>query len=115
MDRLPTARMTRVDTESFLSAASELLAVPSTADRPGELHRALDLVLGFVGPGFTIERFEHGVNGEFVIIGEQSGLRIVTDSKGMVTVDVRAVAVAAHGAYPWLGGWTSAARPRTPP
>lgn len=49
-----------MDTESFLAAASELLAVPSTADRPGELHRALDLVLGFVGPGFTVERFESG-------------------------------------------------------
>ena len=188
-----------MDTESFLAVASELLAVPSTADRPGELHRALDLVLGFVGPGFTVERFEsggkpsalvysgarrprfqvilnahldvvpapasqfrprredgrlyargahdmkvsalaealvfrelaaglpypvglqlvtdeevggrdgtryqleQGVSAEFVIIGEQSGLRIVTDSKGMVTVNLRAVGLAAHGAYPWLG------------
>jgi succinyl-diaminopimelate desuccinylase len=188
-----------VDTESFLAAASELLAVPSTADRPQELHRALGLVLDFVGPGFTVERFEsggkpsalvypgarrphfqiilnahldvvpapadqfrprredgrlyargahdmkvsalaealvfrelaaglpypaglqlvtdeevggrdgtryqleQGVSGEFVVIGEQSGLRIVTDSKGMVTVNLRAVGLAAHGAYPWLG------------
>ena len=188
-----------MDTESFLAAASELLAVPSTADRPEELHRALGLVLDFVGPGFTVERFEsggkpsalvysgvrrprfqiilnahldvvpapagqfrprredgrlyargahdmkvsalaealvfrelaaslpypaglqlvtdeevggrdgtrnqleQGVSGEFVVIGEQSGLRIVTDSKGMVTVNLRAVGLAAHGAYPWLG------------
>jgi succinyl-diaminopimelate desuccinylase len=188
-----------VDTESFLTAASELLAVPSTADRPAGLHRALGLVLDFVGPGFTVERFEsggkpsalvysgarrqdfriilnahldvvpaspgqfrprreggrlyargaqdmkvsalaeaqvfrelagglpypaalqlvtdeevggrdgtryqleQGVTAGFVVIGEQSGLRIVTDSKGMVTADLRAAGRGAHGAYPWLG------------
>ena len=48
-----------MDTESFLSAACGLLAVPSTADRP-DLRRALGVVLGFVGPGFTVERFESG-------------------------------------------------------
>ena len=46
-----------MDTEAFLTAARELLAVPSTYDRPDELSRALDFVLGFVGPGFTVERF----------------------------------------------------------
>jgi succinyl-diaminopimelate desuccinylase len=188
-----------VDTESFLAAASELLVVPSTADRPAELQRALGLVLDFVGPGLTVERFEsngkpsalvypyarrprfriilnahldvvpappeqfrprrvggrlyargaqdmkisalveaqvfrelaaglpypaglqlvtdeevggrdgtryqleQGVSGEFVVIGEQSGLRIVTGSKGMITADLRAVGRSAHGAYPWLG------------
>ena len=188
-----------MDTESFLSVARELLAVPSTADRPGELHRALDFVLDFVGPGFTVERFEsngkpsaliyhgarrprfqiilnahldvvpaepdqfrarrdgnrlyargaqdmkvsalveaqvfgelagrlpypialqlvtdeevggrngtlhqleQGVSGEFVIIGEHSGLRIVTESKGMITATLRAVGRSAHSAYPWLG------------
>lgn len=30
----------------------------STADRPADLHRVLDVVLGFIGPGFTVERFE---------------------------------------------------------
>jgi hypothetical protein len=49
-----------MDTERFLAAASELLAVPSTADRPGDLRRALDFVVDFVGPGFTVERFESG-------------------------------------------------------
>jgi succinyl-diaminopimelate desuccinylase len=188
-----------METESFLAAACDLLAVPSTADRPEELHRALAMVLDFVGPGFTVERFEsggkpsalvyagtgrphfrvilnghldvvpggphqfrprregtrlyargaqdmkvsalaaaqvfralapalrspvalqlvtdeevggrdgtlhqldQGVTGEFVIVGEQSGLRIVTDSKGMVTVTLRSVGRGAHGAYPWLG------------
>jgi succinyl-diaminopimelate desuccinylase len=57
-----------VELESFLPAASELLAIPSTARRPRDLHRALDFVLGYVSapaePGasgggpFTIERFE---------------------------------------------------------
>jgi succinyl-diaminopimelate desuccinylase len=47
-----------MDTERFLTTACELLAVPSTFDRPDDLSRALDLVLGFVGPGFTVERFE---------------------------------------------------------
>ncbi|MEV7964446.1 M20/M25/M40 family metallo-hydrolase [Sphaerisporangium sp. NPDC088356] len=185
--------------ESFLAVAEELLAVPSTADRPGDLHRALDLVLHFVGPGFTVERFEsngkpsalvypgtarqrfrvilnahldvvpapphqfrprcegtrlyargaqdmkvsalvealvfrelaaglpypvalqlvtdeevggrdgtrhqleQGVTGDFVIIGEGSGLRIVTDSKGMVAANLTAAGRNAHGAYPWLG------------
>ena len=42
----------------FLPLAEELLAVRSTADRPADLHRALDFVLDVVGPGFTVERFE---------------------------------------------------------
>jgi succinyl-diaminopimelate desuccinylase len=192
-----------MDTETFLTAACELLAVPSTADQPGELHRALDMVLGFAGPGFVVERFESrgkpsalvyhagpagvprrsfrvilnahldvvpaapdqfrprrdgsrlyargaqdmkvsalveaqvfgelaatlpyalalqlvtdeevggrdgtlhqiesGVGGEFVIIGEHSRLDVVTDSKGMITADLRAAGRGAHAAYPWLG------------
>jgi succinyl-diaminopimelate desuccinylase len=189
-----------METESFLAAASELLAIQSTADRQTDLNRALDFVVDFVGPGFTVERFEsggkpsallyvpaerpqqfriilnahldvvpaepaqfrphrkgdrlyargaqdmklsalveaqvfrelartvpyplalqlvtdeevggrhgtlhqikEGVSGEFVVIGESSGLRLVTDSKGMVTATLRAVGRAGHGAYPWLG------------
>jgi len=186
-----------MDTESFLATA--LLAVPSTADRPGDLHRALSFVTEFVGPGFTVERFESGdkpsallypgparprfqvilnahldvvpapaaqfrprregdrlyargaqdmkvsalveaqvfrelaaglpyplglqlvtdeevggrdgtrhqiglgVRAGFVVIGEHSGLRIVTDSKGMITATLRAAGRGAHSAYPWLG------------
>src|SRR4051812_17841199 len=41
----------------LLAKAAELIAVPSTADRPEELARALELVLDTVGPGFTVERF----------------------------------------------------------
>jgi succinyl-diaminopimelate desuccinylase len=188
-----------METESFLEAASELLSVQSTADRPGELNRALDFAVDFVGPGFTVERFEsagkpsallyaaaerprrfqvilnahldvvpaepaqfrprreggrlyargaqdmkvsalvqaqvfrelagavpyplalqlvtdeevggrngtlhqinQGVGGEFVVIGESSGLRIVADSKGMITATLRAVGRGGHSAYPWL-------------
>ncbi|GLW05673.1 peptidase M20 [Microtetraspora sp. NBRC 13810] len=185
----------------MLTAAWELLSVPSTADRPAELRRALDLVLGFVGPGFAVERFEsggkpsallyagagavrprfrvvlnahldvvpappeqfrprrdgdrlyargaqdmkvsalvqalvfrelaaglpypialqlvtdeelggrdgtlhqlgQGVRAEFAIMGEHSGLRVVTDSKGVVTAGLRAAGRGAHSAYPWLG------------
>src|SRR5215467_11950404 len=188
-----------MDAEVFLARACELLAIPSTSERPGELLRALDYVLDFVGPGFTVERFEsggkpsaliyrgrerrhfrvilnahldvvpappaqfqprreggrlyargaqdmkvsalveaqvfrelagglpyplalqlvtdeevggrdgtlhqieRGVSGEFVVIGEHSGLRIVTDSKGMVTATLRAAGRSGHSAYPWQG------------
>jgi succinyl-diaminopimelate desuccinylase len=177
--------------------AAELIAVPSTADRPEELRRALEIVLDVVGPGFTVERFtsrgkpsalvhvpgprpdfrvllnahldvvpadsyaarrdgdrlygrgaqdmkvaalvlaevfrslapslpyplglqlvtdeevggydgtahqlEGGVTGDFVVIGEQSDLRVVTESKGIAQVRLRATGAAAHAAYPWLG------------
>jgi succinyl-diaminopimelate desuccinylase len=177
--------------------AADLLAIPSTADRPADLRRALDLVLEAVGPGFTVERFdsrgkpsalvhrpgprpefrvllnahldvvpadsyaarrdgdrlygrgaqdmkvaalvladvfrtlapvlpyplglqlvtdeevggydgtahqiEAGVTAGFVVIGEQSGLRVVTDSKGILQVRLCATGTAAHAAYPWLG------------
>jgi succinyl-diaminopimelate desuccinylase len=194
-----------MDLDSFLADAVELLAVPSTADRPAELRRAVDAVVHFVGPGFVVERFssagkpsallwagahrresgvrpefrvilnghldvvpaepgqfrpriedgrlyargaqdmkvsalllaqafrelapslpyplalqlvadeevggedgtgyqlQQGVTGEFVVIGEHSGLNIVADSKGLVHATLRASGRGAHGAYPWLG------------
>jgi succinyl-diaminopimelate desuccinylase len=49
-----------VDLESFLLAACELLAIPSTAARPDDLHRALNMVLEFAGPGNMVERFDAG-------------------------------------------------------
>jgi succinyl-diaminopimelate desuccinylase len=49
-----------MDVELFLARACELLAIPSTSDRPAELRRALEFVLDFVGPGFTAERFSSG-------------------------------------------------------
>jgi succinyl-diaminopimelate desuccinylase len=188
-----------MDTEPFLASANQLLAISSVAERPGELRRALDFMLNFVGAGFTVERFEsggkpsalvyaapqrpefrvllnahldvvpapdsqfaprregdrlfargaqdmkisallaaqvfrelagrlpyplglqlvtdeevggrdgtrhqleRGVRSQFVIIGETSGLRIVTESKGIVSVTLQASGRSAHSAYQWLG------------
>jgi succinyl-diaminopimelate desuccinylase len=93
-----------MDVELFLTRACELLAIPSVSEQPGELRRALDYVLGFVGPGFTVERFESdGVRGRFVIVGETSGLDVVNESKGMLVVRLLAAGRNVHAAYPWLG------------
>ena len=188
-----------MDAELFLASACELLAIPSAGEQPGELRRALDYVLDFVGPGFTVERFEsggkpsalvypgpgrrefrvilnahldvvpalpaqfrpyrdgdrlfargaqdmklsgllaaqvfrkqaaqlpypvalqlvtdeevggrdgtchqleHGVRGDFVIVGETSGLDVVNESKEMLVVRLLAAGRNAHSAYPWLG------------
>lgn len=188
-----------MDMGSFLDVAVALLSVESTGDRPGELGRALDLVIDFIGPGFTVERFEsggkpsalvypgaerprfrvilnahldvvpapasqfrpyregerlygrgaqdmkvsalaqalafrelagrvpyplglqlvtdeesggrdgtlhqlrEGVTGQFALIGETSGLRIVTECKGIIRLRLQATGRSAHGAYPWLG------------
>jgi succinyl-diaminopimelate desuccinylase len=190
----------RMDVETFLSSACALLAIPSTCCRPAELRRALDFVLDFVGPGFTVELFEppdkppsallylgterprfrvilnahldvvpaadeqfrcrrdgnrlyargahdmkvsalvealvfrelagvlpypiglqlvtdeeiggahgtlhqlkQGVTGQFVVVGENSELRVVNESKGRVTGHLYASGRSEHGAYPWLG------------
>jgi succinyl-diaminopimelate desuccinylase len=188
--------------ETLVDAVARLIGIRSTADRPDELRRALDFVLGLAGPGpadrpFTIRRFvsrgkpsalvtagagtprvilnahldvvpgspgqftarrdghrlhgrgahdmkaaavvlatvfrevapslpypialqlvtdeevggfdgtghqvEQGVRAEFVIIGEQSGLRVVTASKGIIRVRLDTAGRPAHAAYPWLG------------
>jgi len=47
-----------MELDAFLAVAVELLAVPSTADRPEQLGRAVESVVDFVGPGFSVERFE---------------------------------------------------------
>lgn len=47
-----------MDLDAFLAVAVDLLAVPSTADRPEQLRRAVDSVVDFVGRGFSVERFE---------------------------------------------------------
>lgn len=176
-----------------------LVSIPSTAERPEDLRRALEFVLAVVGPGFTVERFEsrgkpsalvypgpgrprfrvilnahldvvpglpeqfrprlegtrlygrgtqdmkvsalvqamvfadlaatlahpialqlvtdaevggrdgtlhqldQGVVGDFVIIGEQSRLRVATESRGVVTASLRAEGRGGHSAYQWLG------------
>ncbi|HWS38872.1 MAG TPA: M20 family metallopeptidase [Actinoplanes sp.] len=174
----------------------ELISIPSTADRPDDLRRALDLVLALVGPGFDVRHFTsggrpsalvatpgrprvilnahldvvpgspsqfkpeinghrlygrgahdmkaaavvmasvfrdvapklpypialqlvtdeeiggfdgtghqvaQGVRGDFVVIGEQSNLQVVAESKGIARVRLTATGRTAHAAYPWLG------------
>ncbi|MBG0567300.1 M20 family metallopeptidase [Actinoplanes aureus] len=55
---------------------------------------------GFDGTGHQVAQ---GVRAGFVIIGEQSNLRIVTESKGILRVRLTATGRTAHAAYPWLG------------
>ena len=55
------------------------------------------------GADGTAHQIAQGVRGSFVLIGEQSGLRVVTESKGLAQVRVIAEGRAAHAAYPWLG------------
>jgi succinyl-diaminopimelate desuccinylase len=184
----------------LIDRLAELIAIRSTADRPAELRRALDLVIDSAGPGFVVRRFEsngkpsalltppgadtgdlrvilnahldvvpapgeqfvprrdgdrlygrgaqdmkaaalvlaavfreaaadlpypiglqlvtdeevggadgtahqlaRGVRAGFVVIGEQSELRVVTESKGICQARLTATGRAAHAAYPWLG------------
>ena len=185
--------------DAFVARATELIAIRSTADRPDDLARALEMVVGVAGPGMTVERFlsngkpsallyaattrpefrvilnahldvvpgtpeqftarrdgdrlygrgaqdmkvaalvlaevfrdlapvlsyplglqlvtdeevggydgtahqlEQGVTAGFALIGEQSGLRVVVESKGLLQVRLVASGTAAHAAYPWLG------------
>jgi succinyl-diaminopimelate desuccinylase len=51
----------------------------------------------------TWHQLQRGVRSQFVIIGETSGLRIVTESKGIVSVTLQAAGRSAHSAYQWLG------------
>jgi succinyl-diaminopimelate desuccinylase len=55
------------------------------------------------GADGTLHQLQAGVTGDFVVIGEHSGLNIVADSKGLVQATLRSTGRAAHGAYPWLG------------
>src|SRR4051812_40063374 len=62
----------------FLPLAEELLAIRSTADRPDDLHRALDFVLDVVGPGLTVERFEsRGKPSALVHAGGRRPFRVI--------------------------------------
>jgi len=183
-------------TDDLISRLAELIAIRSTADRPADLRRALELVIAEAGPGFAVRRFEsngkpsalltapgatelkvilnahldvvpapddqfvpsrdgdrlhgrgahdmkaaalvltavfgtlaadlpiglqlvtdeevggadgtghqlaQGVRAGFVVIGEQSALRVVTESKGICQARLTATGHAAHAAYPWLG------------
>jgi succinyl-diaminopimelate desuccinylase len=64
-----------MDLDAFVAEAVELLAIPSTADRPDQLRRALDLVLDIVGPGFVVERFESNGKPSALLWCQAQGLR----------------------------------------
>ena len=64
-----------VELAKFLAAAEELLAVPSTADRPDQLRRALGFVVDFVGPEFRVERFESNGKPSALIYPDHGGTR----------------------------------------
>ncbi|GAA2987446.1 M20 family metallopeptidase [Actinokineospora diospyrosa] len=55
---------------------------------------------GYDGTAFQLRQ---GVSADFVVIGEYSGLRLVVESKGLLTARLRASGRAAHSAYQWLG------------
>jgi succinyl-diaminopimelate desuccinylase len=55
------------------------------------------------GADGTGHQLAEGVRAGFVIIGEQSGLRVVTESKGICQARLTTSGRAAHAAYPWLG------------
>jgi succinyl-diaminopimelate desuccinylase len=55
------------------------------------------------GRNGTRHQLQQGVTAAFVVIGENSNLDIVADSKGLVHACLRASGRAGHGAYPWLG------------
>ena len=87
-----------------ISGLAEALAfreLAGTVGYPPALQLVTDEEVG--GRDGTRYQIERGVRGEFVLIGETSGLRIVTESKGMLGVTVRASGRGAHSAYPWLG------------
>ena len=87
-----------------MSALAEALAFRELAGTVAyalALQLVTDEELG--GRDGTRHQIERGVRGEFVVIGETSGLRIVTESKGMLGVTLRANGRGAHSAYQWLG------------
>ena len=55
------------------------------------------------GADGTGHQLEAGVRAGFVVIGEQSGLQVVTESKGICQARLHTTGRAAHAAYPWLG------------
>lgn len=65
------------------------------------------------GRNGTLHQLEQGVTGAFVVVGEQSGLDVVTDCKGILHVRLDATGRSAHGAYPWLGENAMSALVRT--
>jgi succinyl-diaminopimelate desuccinylase len=78
---------------SALVEAQVFRELANTLPYPLALQLVTDEEVG--GRNGILHRIEQGVSGEFVVIGEHSGLRIVTDSKRMITATLRAVGAAA--------------------
>ncbi|GIE94832.1 peptidase M20 [Paractinoplanes rishiriensis] len=55
------------------------------------------------GADGTGHQLAAGVRAGFVLIGEQSGLRVVAESKGICQGRLSTAGLAAHAAYPWMG------------
>ena len=72
-----------MELDAFLAVAVELLAVPSTAERPEQLRRAVESVVDFVGPGFSVERFESN--------GKPSALVYAEGYRGATRPDFRVI------------------------
>ncbi len=85
---------------SALVQAQVFRELADTVPYPLALQLVTDEEVG--GRNGTLHQINLGVSGEFVVIGESSGLRIVADSKGMITATLRAVGRGGHSAYPWL-------------
>jgi succinyl-diaminopimelate desuccinylase len=92
-------------TQDMKAAALVLADVFRTV--AGSVHYPIALQLvtdeevgGFDGTAYQIAS---GVRADFVLIGEHSGLRMVTESKGICQARLTASGVAAHAAYPWRG------------
>src|SRR5262249_38813921 len=80
-----------------VSALAEALVFRELADTlpyPLGLQLVTDEEVG--GRNGTLHQLKQGVSGDFVIIGEHSGLSIATDSKGMITTTLRAIGRAGH-------------------
>ncbi|MGX6600532.1 M20 family metallopeptidase [Micromonosporaceae bacterium Da 78-11] len=84
-----------------LVLAAVFRELAATLPYPLALQLVTDEEVG--GADGTAHQLTEGVRGEFVLIGEQSGLRVVTESKGLAQVRLMATGRAAHAAYPWLG------------
>lgn len=84
-----------------LAQAQAFRELAASVPFPIALQVVADEELG--GQDGTEHQLQQGVTGEFVVIGERSGLDIVVDSKGVVNAELRATGLAGHGAYPWLG------------
>lgn len=84
-----------------LALALAFRELADTVPYPLGLQLVTDEELG--GYHGTAHQVARGVRAGFAIVGEYSGLELVTESKGIADVTLTAIGQAAHGAYPWLG------------